>query len=148
MLNIEKYREGISVIYGANFGLHKDTEEFIQCITYNCTNCLFYRDDNKYCGKRKMNWLLEEYVEPQKLTKREMAFCEFAQTGWLARDSTGYIYFHKELPIKGIYDWNTDFYGDRLSDIIRTEHVFNFIKWEDDKPYSIEELLKLDVEEE
>lgn len=87
--------------------------------------------------------LLEEYKEQQKLTKRERAFCEYAETGYIVRDSFGWLFWTKNMPEKDEDEWipqNNKFH--RL-DI----EIFKFITFKDEEPYSVEEMLKWEVEE-
>ena len=56
---------------------------------------------------------------------------------WIARDIDGCLYVYASKPKKGITIW-----VDTGLPMITFDHLFNFIKWEDDEPYSIEELLK------
>ena len=56
---------------------------------------------------------------------------------WIARDLSGLVYIFIERPEKGKAIW----YGCRQP-MIPFYHLFQFIQWEDEEPYSIEELLK------
>lgn len=56
---------------------------------------------------------------------------------WIARDLSGMVYIFIERPEKGQAIW----YGCGQP-MIPFYHLFQFIKWEDEEPYSIEELLK------
>ena len=55
---------------------------------------------------------------------------------WIARDIDGCLYVYASKPKKGITMWESDGLP-----MITFDHLFEFIKWEDDEPYSIEELL-------
>lgn len=90
----------------------------------------------------KAEELLEEYIEPKKLTKRERAFCEYAESGWIARDKNGTLGFYYVKPNKDNEEGEWCYkYGYGL-----IGELFPFIKWEDKKPYSVEEMLKWEVE--
>ena len=56
---------------------------------------------------------------------------------WIARDKNGCLYVYASKPEKVITIWE----GSGLP-MIPFDHLFQFIKWEDEEPYSIEELLK------
>lgn len=56
---------------------------------------------------------------------------------WIARDIDGCLYVYASKPQKGITMWES--VGLPMIPFI---HLFKFIKWEDDEPYSIEELLE------
>ena len=55
---------------------------------------------------------------------------------WIARDIDGCLYVYESKPKKGITMWESDGLP-----MIPFVHLFQFIKWEDVEPYSIEELL-------
>ena len=55
---------------------------------------------------------------------------------WIARDLSGMVYIFIERPEKGQAIW----YGCGQP-MIPSYHLFQFIQWEDEEPYSIEELL-------
>lgn len=64
---------------------------------------------------------------------------------WIARDKHGDTYVYNIKPKKERNYWNN--YGkyiryNRFQDFIIFKDLFTFIKWEDEEPYSIEELLK------
>ena len=56
---------------------------------------------------------------------------------WIARDLSGMVYIFIERPEKGQAIW----YGCGQP-MIPFYHLFQFIKWEDEEPYLIEDLLK------
>ena len=68
--------------------------------------------------------------------------------GWkyIARDENGTLYVYKCCPIKDEIHW-FDFiefkmaHLDCLSDLINVDKVFEFIKWEDEKPFCIEDYI-------
>ena len=55
---------------------------------------------------------------------------------WIARDLSGMVYIFIKRPEKGQAIW----YGCRRP-MIQFYHLFQFIEWEDEEPYLIEELL-------
>lgn len=61
---------------------------------------------------------------------------------WIARDKDGNLFIYDNKPIKRESSW--------ISEIIFNwfgmwifNHLFQFIKWEDEEPYLIEDLLKM-----
>ena len=97
------------------------------------------------CGKRLVEFLKQEHIEQPKLTKRERAFCEAVQTGWIARDEGGTLYWfpQNESVEKMESIWSASEYSN-ISFMILD---FSFIKWSDEKPWAVEDLLKLEVME-
>ena len=55
---------------------------------------------------------------------------------WIARDGNGVVCLYPDKPHKSKTIW--DSYGT----LFPFHHLFKFIKWEDEEPYLIEELLK------
>ena len=56
---------------------------------------------------------------------------------WIARDKNGLIFLYAKKPSKYDYSWIG--YNDKAFPYY---HLFQFIKWEDEEPYSIEKLLE------
>lgn len=115
-----------------------------------CSQCKFNEDDTIECGVTFLKWLYEEYVPAKpkpKLTKRERSFCEVVGEGWLARDKNGKLYLYNQKPLIRSYEgWflvdegnvvflSNDFFPD-----------FDFIRFEDNKPYSIIEMLEWETQ--
>ncbi|MGF6375042.1 hypothetical protein M2140_000076 [Clostridiales Family XIII bacterium PM5-7] len=83
------------------------------------------------------------------LTMKEWAFCVFMETGWLVREKDGNVLYGYTKPEKHDKIWIN---SDNSLQLVnprntRNRNVFQFIKWEDE-PWSVEELLKLEVEAE
>ena len=81
--------------------------------------------------------LLWERKEP-KLTEDEKVILRNLPKDykWIARDKNGCLYAYASKPKKGIIMWESDGLP-----MIPFAHLFQFIKWEDEEPYSIEDLL-------
>ena len=157
MRNYEFYKEEIEMRYrnGESFALTKQ-DCIASCKIIDCEECAFSCCNNPQtrelrCGDRKLIWAMQEYIEKPKLNKYERALCEAMQKGWVARDAVdGFWYMYDHEPTKCEQVWRT--IGRTITQQMRLvdaspEIQFSFIKWEDEKPWSIEELLKLEVEE-
>lgn len=74
--------------------------------------------------------LLWERKEKPKLSDDEKVILRniAKEYNWIARDKSGYLILYKEL----YYGIGTKLF----------KHLFQFIKWEDEEPYNIEDLLK------
>lgn len=57
---------------------------------------------------------------------------------WIVRDKYNDIYLHNDRPKKYEDGWGSCYTVEEL-DLF--DHLFQFITWEDDEPYNIEELL-------
>lgn len=83
--------------------------------------------------------LLEEYKEPIKLTKFEYEYLKVAKENgynFITRDKDNRLYGTSEKPKK----YNTTWAGSGAY-IGMFESMFKFVKWEDEEPYSIDEIL-------
>ena len=58
---------------------------------------------------------------------------------WITRDKDGDLGFHSVKPHKEVYFWSS-LEANYVDDLF--PNLFQFIKWEDDEPYSIKELLE------
>ena len=65
---------------------------------------------------------------------------------YIVRDEDGELCIYKDCPIKGERYWLPFIeikmtYLDYLSDLINVNKVFEFIKWEDEEPFYIEDYI-------
>lgn len=117
----------------------------------DCDNCMFR--EGVSCAKNKVNWLLAEHKEEPKLTANEKKFLELLNKNYkyIAKDKDGRLYYYSFCPDKKEEEWHT--FGDEFSSAIYIEKEsfknvnFPMINWEDEKPWKIEDLLKLEVVE-
>lgn len=103
------------------------------CIDISCTECT----------KKVKQWLEEEYKERIRLTKSEKAILESLDSmfKYITRDSACCLLsVHADKPIKKIDCWEHRL--GRSHGLAVFNHLFQFIKWEDEEPYLISELLE------
>ena len=143
MLKIEKIKEKIKnfdnsdslCCYLAQMVTNKGDKN--NCSRKNTTSC-------RQCLKLSLMDLLEEYKEPIKLTKLEHEYLKEAiknEYMYIACDVNGHIYFYKDKPFKSLDEWIV-----ASKDCCRIlDSLFKFVKWENESPTSIEELLKCEV---
>ena len=124
------------------------------CGKTKCSDC-----DLKYtvksslqigCVDARKAWLNTERTEKPKLTKKERMFCELVETGWIIRDVQGTIWCSKNVPehridCEGFEGWYPS--AGILIDCRYPDCEFKFVRHDDKDVWSIEELLKLEVEE-
>lgn len=115
----------------------------VECDGMRCTDCDF-KNKIQPCNQTKKEWLYAEHIEQATLTKKERIFCELVETGWIARDKDGEIYWNIDKPVKGSIGWVMQ-NMDKASSLMKFDCSFNFIHWEDAEPWSVEDLLKLGV---
>ena len=90
------------------------------------------------CTYRKLLW---ERNEKPKLTKAERTILENIdkKLQYIVRDKNGELYVYGSLPKRDRFQWWATS-GTTMS-FCAFNHLFTFITWEDDEPYSIKELL-------
>lgn len=101
-----------------------------------------------FCSKRAtswfVKWLYEEYTFKLSTLEHEL-LKHFYKDGYryIARDKCNALFLYKLLPIKGDDVWinrgNEQFDYKSLRDF---RNKFSFVRWEDEGPRSIEEILK------
>ena len=103
------------------------------------------------CSDQLREWSESEYVEKLTITSREKNFLGslLSNFKYIARDSNDALYIYYNKPKRNsmdnwIVDDNNYYYVSR--DVYG--NMFNFIKWEDEKSWSIEDLKKLEVKDE
>lgn len=89
---------------------------------------------------KELLWERKEKPKPNpKLTEDEKVILRNLpkRYKWISRDENGLIYINKHKPNKGLHLWGAC----GGVPILLFPHLFQFIQWEDEEPYSIEELL-------
>lgn len=150
MTNFEYYKDKILEVGNISEIALTNDGELQRCYGTDCDKCVF-DDPYEPCQKVTTKWLYEEHVEkpkPPKLTRKEYNFCELLERGYISRDSDGELWWYSNKPAKESKSW----YLDIMNEMLRIKRCFNtlnfdFIKWKDEEPWSVEELLKLEVED-
>ena len=146
MLNAEKYKDELKSLNDADklwcsaFDKHNMT--FGSCLNVKCENCAF--NGRKGCNNARYNWLLSEYVEPINLTELEYKILKFIADNtsnmYISRNKRGNLYLHncepKKDKINGL--WICEY----PNPLIPFNKLFGFIMWEDEEPYSINDILE------
>lgn len=147
MINAERYIDGILKTNNCDFGFNKRDRKIIECEAKLCDVCLFNPKNNKEdepsCNIAKLKWLVSEYKQsPIKLTRLEYGILNHilnnTDYSYIARERDGALFIYKDKPLKTTYYWS----GSDSNDFKYFNDLFQFIKWEDVKPTSIDELLK------
>lgn len=145
MLNAERFKEEINK-HNNGFGL---ADNIVDCGTLGCRNCRFSRLNNSdgviiMCSTRKVKWLLSEYKEPVKVSGLEHELLKFwYESGccyrYIARDSSGNLFLYVRRPTKKAEVWASIEWHKFISDF---NDLFKFVKWGDEEPTSIKEVLE------
>lgn len=143
MTNFEKYKDEIlKISKETKVAVDKTRNTPTKCLNISCGKCLLYSQ----CDEEAfVKWLYSEYQEPApKLTKAERGFCEIVKTGYIARDAVKkcLVYYSEEpeIDLNGYYRYSP------YDSVELPLEPFSFITWGDKEPWSIEDLLKLEVE--
>lgn len=144
MLNAERYKKEIlensNVV--SDFSMSKDKHAIKKCLGV-CEDC-FFHEAGDHCSNIKVKWLLSEYKEPIKLSRLEHELLKFIDNEgykYIARDNCGGVLFrYPKKPTKNIYgEWGK---GGICSDLRMFNDLFQFVKWEDEEPRSIKDILE------
>lgn len=140
MLKIEKIKDEIKNYDMVNSG--EDLQCYLSQITTNQNyddTCYRIGIDCSDCLKLSLIDLLEEYKEPVKLTRFEYEYLKAAKENgynFITRDKDNRLYGTSEKPKKYNTTW-----ASRGAYIGMFESIFKFVKWKDEEPYNIDDLL-------
>lgn len=139
MLKIEKIKKEIKNFYDENNTLRCYLAQIATNQNYS-VNC--YREGNVDCSeclKLSLVDLLEEYKEPIKLTRFEYEYLKVAKENeyhFIARDKDNRLHVTRGKPEKYSTTW-----GSRGDCVRMFESTFSFVKWEDEEPWNIDNIL-------
>lgn len=147
MKNKEKYEKEIMNIAcsGDSIAVMKKSGRVVSCNGTKCSLCLFC---DCYCSKEKIReWAESEYIEKPVISKRDRAFLEYIDKKftYIARTRGGILRLFVVEPRKDGAIWKNAYLSAELK-LFTVD--FPMVKWEDDKPWLIEDLKKLEVVEE
>ena len=135
----------------------KETNLFV-VRTYNVGDCKF-NNIGHICMDFISKWLNSEHVEQPTLTRDEYDFLDVLNPDlYIARDRNGslFLFIHEPTKMNEI-EWNDDSFAEwrllrtsrdvnsGIFGILKHYISFNFIKWEDEKPWKVSDLLELEV---
>ena len=145
MTNFEFYEEQIKAV-DYKFGV-TEKGEIVACDTCGACKFSYYKDHPFICKKHVIEWLYEEHTEKPTLTPNERKFCEIIAFKYLVREEDGRLFAYANEPKKSDTVWHSGFNNLYITPRIFKGCDFSFIKWEDNKAWSVEDLLKLEVAE-
>lgn len=140
MLRIEKIKEKIK-----NFDTDVTADEFLSCWLHRITTNSSVNKHNcsglvcSECLRLSLLNLLEEYKEPIKLTRFEYEYLNFVKENeynFIAREKNNNLYLYSNKPWKDIVAWD---YEGGIKPVV--SELFKFVKWKDEEPYNIDEIL-------
>lgn len=155
MTNFEYYKDEIKKIAEASNKIAVRDGKIVACAAIRCNSCKFKSTDDSIssCESRMLLWLCEEHKETLRLTAKEYAYLSFLEEGYIVRSKDTFgedirVYCNKPKLGRDFADGSAKWYGSELKALINANvGLFDFIKI-DDEPYSIEEMLTWEHEEE
>lgn len=150
MKNREKFAKEILDIAcnGGSIGVDKTTNKPIDCDYLGCKNCAIGGE----CITGIKEWSESEYIEKPTITSKEKAFLNLLLPRWkyIVRDKNTSLYVFTTIPRKATDCWSVKDISNDYCHVFKDllGEMFNFIKWEDEEPWSIEDLKKLEVKDE
>lgn len=142
--HVVKYRDGRFRFVGESNGLLDSSGEYMHEL------CFYDERLNDFGGDKEMDivavyelnevWKREEptITEDEKVILLNLP----GNYEWIARDEDGRLCVYPGKPLKVTTKWGSGL-GHRFFDLF--DHLFQMVRWEDDEPWKIEDLLKLDV---
>lgn len=121
------------------FIAYKIENNNLDCCGLPCSECRFFNNPDEV-----LKTLLRKHVEKPKLTEDEKVILRNVDKKfrWIVRDEDGTVCVCEDIPLKtnGRHAWRSI----SFAYFEMFNHLFKFIKYEDNYPYLIENLLKED----
>lgn len=144
MINAEKHKKELRKLNELNklgiSALRKDKGTLGNCSDIGCKNCVF--NDYESCGYARIKWMLSEDKGSIKVSKLEYDILLYlyhnTKYRYIARDEGGYLFAYYEPVVKGTENWEG---GENYETLDIFVTLFKFVKWSDDQPTSIKEVL-------
>lgn len=116
-----------------------------ECRKTACRDCAFCDITcNRYA---LLKWAEEECKEKSTISRSDRTFLDYVPDDYkyMARDEDGMLFTYKNRPQRGSTTW---LYDSLLFGIYKAKVRFPMVKWEDEEPWLIEDLKKLEVVDE
>ena len=128
---------------GNDIAVDKRTGKVDSCDYISCSNCLF--NDNKDCDKPRREWAESEYIKKPVIDKKDRVFLEYLgeELKYIVRSKSDNLIAYQNSAEKREDGWVIDFGA--IKSLQKLNIDFPMVKWEDDEPWLIEDLKKLEV---
>lgn len=148
MKNKEKYAKDIIDVAcdGSSIAVTKESGRVVPCRETFCVECLFCDYD---CKEKVREWAEQEYIEKPKISKKDKVFLDYLKEyKFVARDGDGKLYAYTFIPKKILVCASWGAVDGDSKNISKLSIDFPMVKWEDEEPWFIKDLKKLEVVEE
>lgn len=155
MTNFERYKDELAKLALEGRGAALVKGKPASCIEISCSACDFFKrtkDGLSTCERKKIKeWAEFEYKEPPKLNEQERLFCKMIKGGFLAKDKNGTLCWYEKEPSRENDSW-ANIHGAKIINVsydrglrylFKENLNFDFVKWEDEEPWSVKEILKV-----
>lgn len=145
MLNAERFKKEILENSNAvfDFSMSKDKHTIKKCLGV-CDDC-FFHDMGDHCSNIKVKWLLSKYKEPIEVSKLEYDILTYilknTECRYITRNKSRSLCVHSYKPVKDTKYGHWTAVCDKVKSCEVFNNLFQFVKWEDSKPTSIEDVL-------
>lgn len=97
-------------------------------------------------GGRFKEWCESEYIERPKISESDRRFLDYIPDNYkyMARDRNGFLHIYDSKVEKNDKCWTSARYI--TMGMMAFKILFPMVKWEDEEPWMIEDLKKLEVE--
>lgn len=152
MKNKEKFAKEIFDIAcrGDSIAVTIANNEIVPCGSIECEKCIFKVKEYEECSNKIKKWCESEYVERPTITSREKAFLDLLlfRCKYIARDKNNSLFIYDDKPrcVDGF--WGTNNFNYSYISENSFGNMFDFIKYDDEEPWKIEDLKKLEVKNE
>ena len=144
MINAEKHKYELRTLNNlfklCDCALRKDNGSFGRCSNIGCKNCMFNEDRD--CDYARMKWMLSECEESLEVSKLEYDILLYlyhnTKFRYIARDEGMWLFAYYESPVKCTDNWQG---GKCYETLDIFSNLFKFVKWSDDQPTSIKDVL-------
>lgn len=145
--HVVKYREGTFRIVKKNGGLFDDIGNWVHTLNHYDER-LNSTDGDKMLDIVAVYELNEVWKrEEPTITEDEKAILRSLpkEYRFITRDKSGELYIYGDKPKKGYEGVWENGIGNKVFYLMMFNHLFQMVRWEDDEPWKIDDLLKLDV---
>lgn len=147
MKNKEKFaKEIVEIVCNeSDVAVDRATGKPVSCNGISCIDCALY--SNNECYEELKKWAESEYIENPKISKRDRGYLLYLipKLKYIARDRDCSLRAFSGKPDKKEDMWELGYLFGECNLTYWHDLDFPMVKWEDEEPWLIEDLKKLEV---